>query len=692
MAEYLDKFNGLIGKRQADQIIKLLNRKKNAGQIRTVDEFTQRLEGLIRELTSTILQPTLQVFPVGPGETISSEKHNYMLDRVEDDLSAAFEEANKIDEVQKAHEAIVRDVILKNLRAGVAELESKISLYETLGSNTYGFGSSVFTTFRESRLERTPRKKENQTLFLDPRSKETIDSSYDAYIDLTGERLLLATESQETYSISAIRQIFDADTPQSEAIFESPTLKLQNVIDRIKGTYWIQSVYFTNTQKSINIKLELDLGIKREINWIQIEPVLKQGLYLESIYFLDSDGITKILSEPDIYFEGSIGVQTRKILTRKITLVFRNENGRLESLQHLQNDTLFNQLMRVEDKLPSRNEGMMKLSGISDNLSDIISSKKGKDLAKISKEEAQVYTGYAFTTGFDNINIGLARYRDTGVYVSTPLRLEGKSNLGLKTLESRPVISSLSGEIEYTSTTYDGDDDDIYLGSIEYWIVKRDYNADGILVRTIRFSILPLATTRIHHERLFLTEKSTTSAAINDVGQTMFYTVCDYGGEGDGDVIVYRNGIEIDNLDGNVTSTIGWRQASPITTTALKTPNNNNPMTFKIQIVGASESDIFTVSYTPMASSTSVRPDPPYGAFTSVGGLQVVDLTGDLSIRRNENHVIVMEEDQENDIVSYSECYLLIILRRNSAYLNLSPAVEEYTLMGGSKKIGKFEE
>src|SRR5688572_28046728 len=116
MAQYIAKLKDAIRKRQTEQILKRLNKQKNARQIRSVEEFTTRLDSLVRELTQTTLTPTLKLFTAEPDQTIDSETYNFMLDRVQDDLESAFEESVNIAEVQKSHEAIVRDVILKNLR------------------------------------------------------------------------------------------------------------------------------------------------------------------------------------------------------------------------------------------------------------------------------------------------------------------------------------------------------------------------------------------------------------------------------------------------------------------------------------------------------------------------------------------------------------------------------------------------
>jgi len=150
MGQYLERFADTIGKTQTKQILKLLNKKRNSGQIRTLEEFSKQFENLVRELQSTVLTPSLKIWMANKEEFTDSESHNFMLERVQDDLEAAFQEANNIDNIQHSHEAIVRDVILKNLRAGLAELQAKISLYEFINKDTRGFDSAIFCS-RKSR-------------------------------------------------------------------------------------------------------------------------------------------------------------------------------------------------------------------------------------------------------------------------------------------------------------------------------------------------------------------------------------------------------------------------------------------------------------------------------------------------------------------------------------------------------------
>jgi len=699
MAQYLEKFRGTIGKKQGEQIVKLLNKKKNAGQIQSVDEFAQRLEDLIRDLTSTVLTPSLSLFLGEKGDVITSETFNYMLDRVQDDLEAAFEEANNIDEVQQAHEAIIRDVILKNLRAGVAELDSKITLYEFINQNTQGFDSAIFSTFRESREERTSRGAANAILFADKRIRDFIPSTQDAAIEVIGERLTLADDGagRVYHSIKSIRQIFDSESPQSDKVVERPGSSLSNVIDETKGTYWIQTLLFPQETQYARVKLELDLGGVRESNFIEIEPISRKGIVLEKIQYVDNNNVVTTLAEPELSVEYPVGVRMAKVATRRFILVFRNENSRVENFEFTDQNSLIDQgfLERSEraefveaDKLNKN----VTMEALSDELDELVRSSEIKEIVSIAPRPKESYSGTAFTTGFDNIYIGLANHSDRSIYVSTPMEITKPARVGLKAVESRPYHKPYATvpdtAIRFTDETYTVDDDTYFLGSIEYWIVKQELTEEGVLLSTSTFPILPLGVDRVYHERLVLYDRSAITLTDNDLGETMFYTT-----KNDGNIKVYRNGEEIPNVDGIVGASEGWRMyPQPSGDPTDRIPGGGSPMRFRIQVVGVLRGDVYTISYTPSVSSTTVITKPPYTEFNSVGGLQIVDLVGDLSVRRNAGQVVAVSDLGVQNTSQKTRIYLAIILRQNTADSSLAPAVEEYTLVSGSQNSSKFEE
>lgn len=697
MAQYLDKFAGTIGKRQAQQILNLLNKQRNTGQIRSVKEFTTKLEDLMRELTSTELQPSLRMWAGEQAEDIDSESYNFMLDRVQDDLEAAFEEAGNIDEVQRSHEAIIRDVILKNLRAGVAELESKVDLFEFLNKDTRGFDSAIFSTFRESKEERTQRQGSvAQVLFRDPRElSELVPTSQDATVELVGERLVLAVNDNSQHTISDVRQVFDSESPQSELLVEPPGSNLRNMIDNTRGTYWVQSLLFSEKKHFVKVKLEFKLGSIKEINYIEIEPASKFGFILEAVHYVDGNNVVTDLEVPEREIGSDAAIKFKKVATDRVILTFRNENARYTEFEHNQNaQPLFSQAL---DEPPLGVQPTPE--SISKELDEAIGSEKIKAVVGVQSVSKDRFGGWEFVTGVDNVRIGIAEHEERSIYASAPLSVEGIGEVGVKAMEVRPYIEQSSGATKFTDVTYDlhqqsvvEDDSTLavgeqsktwFQGSIEYWILKLDLTDTGALARTSTFPVLPLDVERVYHERLVLNDKSDTSLTENDLGWTMFFT-----NRTDGDVKVYRNGILLEDTTpgvGDPDPTDGWVD---VTTTADKTPNNGAPMRFRIKIVDRLPGDIFTVSYTPVLSSTHHIPKT-LSQFDQIGGLNVVDLVGDLSARANPGQIVGLSDQVEG---TTANAYLVIILRQNTAEPTLTPAVEEYTLVAGRKDPTKFEE
>jgi len=704
MGQYLDQFKGTIGKRQTEQILKLLNKKKNAGQVRSVQEFTDQLKQLMQELTSTTLKPSLKLFLGQEDDFISSETYNFMLDRVQDDLEAAFEEALKISEVQQSHEAIIRDVVLKNLRAGVAELESKITLYEFLNKDLRGFDTAIFSTFRESKEGRTQRGIElARVLFVDPRTGELIPTSEDATVETTGERLVLPEDSITSHNVRAVRQIFDETTPQSELIVEPPGTDLNYILDGNTGTYWIQSLLFNERKASVKVKIEFDLGVVQEVNFIEIHPAIKHEVILEAVHYIDGNNIVTDSGLPEHVISSPVGIRLRKIATNRLILTFRNEHPISAQFEYNENSE---QLIR--QALDEPNEGYeASMNMVASDLDGLISSANIKEIIGVSPLETGSFTGYEFLTGFDNINIGLATYKSRGVYLSVPLELEDMGELGLKVVESRPYAPAIGGPVQFTERTYDNDSDNeltfsggnptggrLFHGSIEYWVIRQELDANNVLLRTTVFPIIPLGIQRIHQERLLLTQKSDADLLRNDLGQTIFFTNIEAT---EGNLKVYRNGVILDNVSGDTLAQEGWKHypanppSGPHGDADDRKPDNGIPMRFRIQIINPLPGDIFTVSYNPLTSSTKAIPKE-LSNYENADGLKIVDLVGDLSARLEGAKVVVVDKPGEEFAVEKTKVYLSIILRQNTAEVSLTPAVEEYTVVAGKKDETKFEE
>jgi len=678
MSNYLSEFASLVGKRQAQQVLKLINKQREQGQIQTLEEFNAKLESLLGDLMGKTIIPTLKLFGPKEDDYISEEQFNYKLERVEDDLTTSFEEANQISKVQEIHESIIRDLILKNLKAAIDELESKITTFEILNRDTRGFDSVLFSTFKETKEQRINSTNQYNIAFLDPRTLDIYGPTYRADVDLIGERLLLGTNEKDYYSIASIKQIFDSDFPQSSLRVEPPKVKLSNLIDNTVGTYWIQSLLFTTKREYARVKLELDLGAVKEVNFLEIEPAVIHPLELEYIYYSDVTGITRLAASPMLTFDGKISIVLPKIAAKKIVLQFKTENYKPIQFQYTSEDTLLHQAETLGSvPLPPG------VNRVAQDLDEIISSASVKDIIGVLPEDKTTFGGYEFVVGFDNIRVGFSTYDQTSVYVSTPLEVSLPSRVGLMTEESRPYrdsVTLVNNEVAYTSTTYGASGDlpsKRFLGSTEFWVAQQNLDEDGLVISSNFLPLLPVGIERILQERLYLTEKSTVADKYKNVGRTMFFTDA-----ADSTVIVYRNGEAL--------ASGAW---SWVTTAADKTPNNKFPMVSKIRVDGVLPGDIYTVSYEPIYSTTIALPADIANPqpFTGTSGLQVIDLTGDLSARLQEENVITLDQIGKASKAIKSRLFLMIILRQNSADSYVSPYVEEYTLLAGNKTDSKLE-
>lgn len=675
MGDYLDKFSSAINQKQAQQILKLLNKKRNSGQIRNIKEFSKQLSSLMSELTATTLQPTTKLFFAQAGELISSEQYNFMLDRVHDDLEASFAEANNINTIQDSHEVIVRDVILKNLRAGIAELEAKINLYEFLNRDNHNFETALFSTFRESRDNRTHSGAlANNILFLDPRKPTSTDVITDATTELIGERLVLGHSAVTYHSISNVKQLYDSETPQSELSVESPHTPISNIIDNTKGTYWVQNILFSTQPQHVKVKVELDLGITREFNFIEVEPATNKILVLEAIDYVGSNNTTVRLTTNELSFDSPANIRLKKTFAQKVILTFRSEHSKPIQFTYSNTSSLFDQVATASNISPD-------ITNAHQHLDSMLPSSSVKEVIGLTTAEEKYFSGYEFIVGIDNIRIGLASYASDSIYISKPLTISSVGQIGLKTVENRPYVNN--GIIQFTDDTYS--DVGFSHSSIEYWVIKQDFSIDGSLLKTTKFPILPLNTNYVHHERLVLTEKSNSSLADADIGYTTFFT---NNTVGEGNIAVYRNGVLLSDETLTASPTDGWQD---VTTDADKTPNNNNPMRMKIKIVAPLPGDIFTASYVPLTSSTKVIPSN-LSKVDTIAGLQIIDLVGDLSAYSDSEQVVIVNDPDATNTTKEVKLYMAIILRQNTADTSLSAAVEEYTLMTSKHNLTKYEE
>ncbi len=670
---FLNTFRSGLKEIQSRQLLTLLTREKVQGNITTLDEFKTRLRELTAKLTATTIQPTLNLFLAEVGDLIDSDSYNFMLERIQDDLQSAFDEANTIDEVINAHETIINDVVLKNLELAVNDLESKIESLEFINGTTSGFDNAIFNTFRVTQNARS--SLDEGVVFTDPKTSIPLDATNAATIDFIGEKLILGTNINEIVQIKSIRQIFDVESRASEIPVNTPNSNINNIIDNTIGTFWSQSVLLSKPVNPFGIitKLELDLGAIRSINSVQIEPIFLAPVYLSKISYLDGNNqYQDILTNP-ILVNSTNKLFFNSISTSKLLLTFNNTNYY---------ETQFELKAPSPTTLTSAASSQELVQSISQQLDQEVIDPRRRTALGLSNLPIGIDRKfYEYFIGFDNIQTYNLFFQENSLFSSSTLKVNKCGQVGVKVLDKRPI----SPNINDVSITYEEDtdllDSDIYPHcSIEYYLLKRDFSAAGTLLNNTTIPVLPLNKTSIRHERLILSQKTSPSLTTNNIGYLQHYT-----DEAITEILVYRNGVLLtptDLITINPLETNGWLIDTDRTN---RQPFQQLPMRVAINIQNPNPTDIYTVSYTLKVSDTVQIPED----FNNYEGT-IVDLTGYLDAWVGRDNIVYFSGKSRSRDIEYSLLNLGIILRRNSSNVTLTPVVEEYLLASASLDTRKF--
>jgi hypothetical protein len=674
---YLEKYRSTLPKSQGDQLLKRLISKRDSGEIRTVDEFKERLKELTLELLEERIKPSLALYKAVGGEDTSSAQFNEMLERIEDDLETAFTEADNLDEIIAAHHNLISQVSLKSLRYGVNELESRVSFYEFINKNELGFDDALFNTFREAQGISISRNNEAAALvFIDPKTGATIASIEDAEVDLVGERLTLGPDILTYTEPRNVTWLTNEYSQHGEVDVRLPNSNIYNLIDGQQNTYWIVPVLHSKVQPGGSfVEICLHLPSTQDINFVEIEPAADFPMVLAQVDYMDPSGIRRTASSGEVTVSGPIKAYFSRITTASLILRFRQDNYREAQFSEKPGTSNFHRAVLGEKLIE------IDLSSASKDLQEMLTSDFVlSDVMGVSTNTSSISKYYQYTFGFDNIRPGYSTFDERSIFVSKKVTVKEPGQVGLKVDEVRPTQAAGSYIIQPASFTYPSrtttEDDKFYHGSVEYWLAVKSYSEGDFLIATDIVPIFPLAAQRVYHERVVFTKKTSSALSANNMASLMFFT-----DEDATDVKGYRNGVLLTQG-----STGHWDFIASDEDSEMTQPLSDAGSRMKrgIKINGTvNPVDIYTFSYTPKLSTTRVS--------SSVSGLlEVVDLTGDLGIRMIADNVVIFNGTRRSYPVAKVDIYLIIIFRRNSARLDVTPAVEEYLLATSIRNAGKF--
>ncbi len=652
MADFLDQFRSKLKQVQSRQLLAILTKEKDRKNITNLQEFKVRLLELTTQLTSSKLVPTLQVYLAQAESIIDSVSFNTMLERIEDDLVAAFEEANNIDEVLEAHETILNDVVIRNLEFAISDLEGQIASFEFINTTRLGFDNAQFNTFRSTQNNRNADA--GNFIFIDPKTGLQARQQNAAFVDFIGEKLLLQLAVSDNKKIVNVRQIFDDEAKQSELVVSTVNSDIMNIIDERIGTFWTQSVLLSTPQKDRGVitKLELDLGRVQTVNFIDIQTISLYPIDIFRLSYIDDSNQQQDLLVDPVQIKSSNRLLFSAVSARKFIVAIRNKNFSQVQFQIKPDSPI----------LAVQREGSERVAALQTELQELVvspASRRALGLDNLTALQTKKFTEYLL--GFDSIGFGISQFNDYSIFVDKTIKVTKCGLVGIKTEEIRPLEDEYTTDTQPTST-------DIYLrGSTEYYLLKRDFSDQGVLLNSYTIPVIPFNYSVVRHERVLLNKKSDNELTTSDLGFIQHFT--DPTG-----ITLYRNGIEVPNKDLFPSSDAGWRVFTDLSVTE---PLTGKGMRYCIQVDSPNPSDIYTASYTPTLSDSNLLAEDTLHQ-------TIIDLDGGLNSWVAPNNLIYFKQDYRGKSIAYSLLNIGIVLHRNTPNATLSPVVNEYLLATGA--------
>lgn len=650
MYKYLQAWESAIPTVQGSQIVQLLTNMRDQGIIKTERDYRTALNRLTGAINATDPVPLSKLFPALLDTIIDSESFNWMVDKITSDLVSGFRESQNIEDLLKAHKKVYEEFTIAKLKQIIGIVEQQVVFHELLRQNEEGFSNMQYNTFTQNAKSTSRSSVLATQLFYDRSSRETLDTKYDAIVDAVNEALELPgtfntrtfVSIEEDLENTTVDTVADASSIRTR-LYGSGLNALRNAIDGVENTYYIKPFFMTDTLASgAQLRLVLDCGGLRPINYVEIYPIADYPFQITSVQYLHKDGVVYSVEMQE---SGLLGVD----IYRPTRLHFEEVEAREIYVTATQfHYTLINFQNSSIKEVPSENfEGTyLETQAVQDIVNDAVDDDAFLEFLREQFDEKDLpYRMYQYVIGFDNIWTGKINYEDTGIFVGEAFPINRCRRIGLVTDEA--------------TTTYTLENQ---RDSIEYWVYKQDYNEVGGLIGISSAPIMPEGVTEAY-ERLHLTEITAGSLKAN-TGTLRFQG--HWGAADPTTVSVYQNGLPL-------TKDTDWSFTDSGNLSLL----NYTRITITTPVGG----EVYTVRYTPVQylpgadTDKHYRENQPYLYY--FGESNVIRTAGEIG-----------SED-----VAESDIYLIVIIRHNhNIDFTQSPRINEYSLMVASEDPNRLYE
>jgi hypothetical protein len=655
MVPFLQDFLSNLSAVQSKQLLRLLGQMRDRGEIRNSVEFEARLTDLANLIKKGELTQRTPPLVYENGDLLESDAIRTFIENVRLDCEAALGETERLGNAIRAHNRVLTKNYFDAIEAGLSDLEAETRAYEVLENQRFTGFSSVVKKFSFDGAISAPGANRNEpassSLFIDGRGGETLIYSPPGNGE-AGLHLGISKDSIEHENMfDRIEVLTDSTTPQTTldtSMAENTPIK---AIDGSADTAWRHSVLLSENPDSVRLILAPSFIGARRVSAIVIHSVADVSMRLISATYTDSGGQERDL-DIGVARSGSLFRRSRPlgsggfrtgdwilpntrrvvpvgdIVARRFSLTFQQDTGSdgdffffNTELGSWQKDT------SIEDIIDDTTFVPWDGFEVPADLGFI-------DLPGSGQQQASFFE-YVF--GLKEISTIEREYGPNGFFVPE-----------LFEMSTAPNILALYTDIEYPV----GD-----LSDIEVLLQKENYDVNSSLLDVETIPMLPYGTSSIN-ERLFLAENQVVTSG-NDTGLLRFYP--DFSES----ITVYREGTALTLGTDYTVSVDGFTFSSVLPPLGTAT----DPPVCRIRITAPQSGVFYTVSYTPLLSSTAAGSE--------------VWLNQDHTVRLGRYQTYVFNNQRPSGKVSHCRLGLQIIIRANTLDTRISPYLREIVLLGG---------
>ena len=553
----LENISSIVPSMQSEAISRKIKQKVQNGEILST-EASNKMAEEIRSLQRKEISRLYNFDPFLPSRA-SSEQYNSTLDGISLDMQIAFQEINNFFLKIYQHKEYQKNTQIE-LEKKIKELESQIQTIQLEEEFEISY-ENIWTNEFSNKSRLSFDDKVAPQLMKDKRTSTSLESKHRATIDDMAKKLTLPHYSNEDVR-SVNVEIVETETSSSEEGLGVLTEDIRNILLNDPQKIWTyNTVSKSKIKGGAKLVLDFDLGDKKEVSQIDIELNSEYPLILNKFVIIDELGIEMPIFEGAKVINDIYSVLMPKTTCRRIRGYFSQDNAELISVDSSK---------QLGDNL-SNDERIQAIRGIAESkIKDPVSL----NAIALKKEKDIIYNTYFnYTFGIKNIRVQNKIYGEKGIYISNRLETKRPTIVALDANDNCSLLMDPKTKKEYKE------------GSIEYSIVKKDYDKYGKLLSSREFNILPIGTEKVERERCIFIDSGSNF-------KTRF-TVQDLNGEVI-DFELFRNGEKlIQGVDWRFLERIGEDDSSNIQLNAQETI---------VEVLHGSffrENGIYEATYTP---------------------------------------------------------------------------------------------